>query len=320
MKRERAAPAQSEEERIRARVLHGIAGNRTAGLHFPGYFLGIEWEKITSDSARLAIEGGAHCCDASGEVDVAALAILADTALATTARLGLAPGARLATIHLQMQFTGAPAAGRIAADAHLLGLSVGSAFRQSLSSAVLHANGQPVCHASGEFVVLEPPPGVKLAPLPWQHAAPAAIPAVDVRALEARERAILRASDAALAAASPHSAFIQHFWGGAARRTAYGAANRVAIGPHLGNRVGHVQGGILFGIAASTARLAVANRMMLSNVSAWYISPGRGKTLTVKSRVVHAGRSVAVVRTEIKAGGRERVLEAVTHHVARAGA
>src|SRR5687768_16005445 len=106
MKRERTIAPQSGAEHIRAQVLRGIAGNRTAGLHFPGYFLGIEWGKITGDSARLAIEPGAYCCGANGEVDIAALAILADTALATTARLGLAPGARLATIHLQMQFTG----------------------------------------------------------------------------------------------------------------------------------------------------------------------------------------------------------------------
>ena len=135
--------------------------------------------------------------------------------------------------------------------------------------------------------------------------------------LEPHERAILKACDDALARASPHAAFVQHFWGALPRRTAYGASSRIAIGPHLSNRVGHVQGGILFGIAANTARAAVPEGMMLSNASAWYISPGRGKTLSVRSRVVHAGRSMAVMRTEIKTGAGERVLEAVTHHVAR---
>jgi len=33
--------------------------------------------------------------------------------------------------------------------------------------------------------------------------------------------------------------------------------------------------------------------------------------------VVHAGRTIAVVRTEIKTSAGERVLEAVSHHVAR---
>jgi acyl-coenzyme A thioesterase PaaI-like protein len=301
---------------IRARVLRGIARNRVPGLHFPGYFLDIEWGEITGDSAHLAIAGGEHCSDANGEVDVAALAILADTALATTSRLGLAPGVRLATIHLQMQFTGAPATGRIDAQARLLGLSAGSALRQALSSAVVRANGNTICHASGEFVVLDPPAGVTLAPLPWQQAQPAETASNDEGALEPFERVILKATGKALASASPQAAFIQHFWGGVPRRIAHGASNRVAVGPHLGNRVGHVQGGILFGIAANTAR-AAAPAMMLSNVSAWYISPGHGKSLTVRSRVVHAGRSVAVIRTEIKTAAGERVLEAVTHHVAR---
>ena len=316
MKRDRATARESGAGRIRSRVLRAIAANRTAGLHFPGYFLELEWGEITGGSARIAISSGEHCADANGEADVGALAILADTALATTARPGLAPGARLATIHLQMQFTGAPATGRVEADARLLGLSAGSALRQSMSSAVVRANGEPVCHASGEFVVLDPPPGVKLAPLPWQREASAAVESVDARTLEPHERAILEAADDALAAASGSSPFIQHFWGGAPRRTTDGSANRVAVGPHLGNRVGHVQGGILFAIAAHTARAALPAGMMLSNVSAWYISPGRGTTLAVRSRILHAGRTVAVVRTEIKAGG-ARVLEAVTHHVAR---
>jgi len=306
-----------DAQAIRARVLRGIAGNRVAGLHFPGYFLDFQWQEVAGETARMTLADGPHCRDASGEIDIAALAILADTALATTARLKVAPGVRLATIHLQLQFTGAPATGDISAAARLLGFSAGAALRQSLSSATLSANGTAVCHASGEFGVLDPPPGVTLAPLPWQHVeAPAPAP-VDAGVLAAHERAILKACDAALAKASPQASFIRHFWGGVPQRTANGASNRVIIGPHLGNRVGHVQGGILFGIAAASAGAAAPATMMLSNVSAWYISPGHGRALAVKSRVVHAGRTVAVIRTEIKTTAGERVLEAVTHHVAR---
>jgi hypothetical protein len=57
--------------------------------------------------------------------------------------------------------------------------------------------------------------------------------------------------------------------------------------------------------------------MMLSNISACYISPGRGKALVVKSRVVHPGKTIAVVRTEVKTDTGARVLDVVTHHVAR---
>jgi acyl-coenzyme A thioesterase PaaI-like protein len=302
---------------IRAQVLRGIAGNRTPGLHFPGFFLDIQWHEAAGEAARVVIADGPHCRDANGEMDVAALAILADTALATATRLLIAPGARLATIHMQIQFTGAPATGDVSAEAQLLGFGAGAALHQSLTAATLHANGKPVCYASGEFVLLDPPPGVTLAPLPWQHKDAPAITPLAEDALNAHERGILKACDAALAKSSPHASFIQYFWGGTPKRTATGAAMRVVIGPHIGNRVGHVQGGISFGIAAACACAAVPATMMLSNVSAWYISPGHGKALNVKSRVVHAGRSIAVVRTEIKTATGERVLETVTHHIAR---
>lgn len=302
---------------IRAQVLRGIAGNRTPGLHFPGYFLDLQWPQVGGNSARVTIADGVHCRAANGEVDFSALAILADTALATATRLFVAPGARIATIHMQFQFTGERAAGEICADAQLLGFTSGSALRQSITTATLTANGKPICYASGEFALLDPPPGVVLAPLPWQsEPAPASAPLAE-SALDARERHVLKACDAALVRSTSEFAFVQHFWGAVPRRTAGGAGMRVGIGPHLGNRVGHVQGGISFGIAATCACAAVPATMMLSNVSAWYISPGHGKALSVKSRVLHAGRTIAVVRTEIKTATGERVLETVTHHVAR---
>ena len=306
----------SDAGAIRAQVLRGIAGNRTPGLHFPGFFLNLQWPEVGGESARVLVPDGPHCRDANGQMDVAALAIAADTALATATRLLITPGARLATVRMQMQFTGEPAVGDVTADAQLLGFSAGTALRQSLTTGTLTAHGKPICYTSGEFVTLNPPPGVKLSPLPWQKdvAPPASLGDAD---LDAHERSILKACDAALAKASSHASFIQHFWGGVPKRIKHGTTLRVPLGPHLGNRVGHVQGGISFGMAAACACAAVPATMMLSNVSAWYISPGQGKAVIVKSRVVHAGRSIAVVRTEITTATGERVLEAVTHHVAR---
>lgn len=133
------------------------------------------------------------------------------------------------------------------------------------------------------------------------------------------ERAILRAYDKALAGTKPGASFIQQFWGGSATRHGTAVASRhLLIGPHIGNRVGHVQGGIVLGMAAATACDLAPGTMNLSNVSAWYISPGRGKSLTVRSRFVHAGRTIATVRTQVRTSDRQLVLEAVTLHSARA--
>ena len=322
----------SSDPAIRARVLRAIACNRTPGLQFAGHFLGLEWQKVAGGVAHMLLPDGPHCRDANGSMNIVALGVLVDNALAATARFGATPGARLGTLHLQLQFTGAPVTGDLSSESRLLARTEKTALQQSLASATFFANSKSIGFATGEFVFLDAPPGVTLAPLPFERKKPPGISGVDtdglepactasveVGELESHELAILKSCDAALALASPQASFIQHFWGGVPRRTSQGASNRVAIGPHIGNRVGHVQGGILFGLAATNACAAAPEEMMLSNASVWYISPGRGAALSIRSRIVHAGRTIAVVRTEIRTAAGERVIEAVTHHVARKG-
>lgn len=315
----RSAPMHSNDDAIRTRVLQAIARNRVPGLHFAGHFLDIQCREVTRETARFSIPEGPHCRDANGTVNIAVLGILADNVLAAPTRSGESPGARLGTVHLQLQFTGAPVAGDLSAQSRMLGRSEGAAMQKSFSSAMFYANGKSIAHGSGEFVLLDAPPGVTLAPRPWESnrtGSQQTVP-VDIGTLELHENTILKACDTALAKTSREAAFIQHFWGAVPRRIAQGASSRVAIGPHIGNRIGHVQGGILFGLAAANACAAAPLAMMLSNASAWYISPGRGAALLVRSRVLHAGRTTAVVRTEIKTAGGERVLEAVTQHSRR---
>ncbi len=297
--------------------MHGIAVHRYTPLHFPGHFLGLAWPKIDHDGVHMSIADGPHCRNADGTVDIAAVAILVDTALATCARPGLAVGARLATLRMDLRLTGAPMTGRIKTEARLLGFNSETGMRTSLSSATVHANNEIVAHASGEFAALDPPPGVALDPLPWEQKVPADMPPLSASDLAPDERPILQSCDTALTRAAVSDSFIQHFWGGIPKTTARGARNRIAIGPHLGNRVGYLQGGVSFGIAATCACAAVPATMTLASATAWFIGPGRGKTLLVNSRVVHAGRNMAVVRTELKASGGARILEVVTHHVAR---
>ena len=81
---------------IRSQVLRGIAGNRVLGLHFPGYFLDMQWHEIAGQNGACVVAGWPSLSDASGEIDLSAVAILADTALATSTRLLISPGARLA--------------------------------------------------------------------------------------------------------------------------------------------------------------------------------------------------------------------------------
>ena len=93
-----------------------------------------------------------------------------------------------------------------------------------------------------------------------------------------------------------------------------GAASRIQLGLHLGNRVGHVQGGLTMHIALATAVAAVPQYPLLTGASAWYISPGQGKALTARATILQDGRNVAVVRTEVFAAGRKLVLEVISNH------
>lgn len=304
---------------VRRRVLAALAGNRAPGFHFPGYFLDLSWPHIGKQAIEQAMSAGAHCVDAHGIVHPAALGVMVDGALATAPRPLIETGARLATVHLDIQFTGHAPRGALHMEAACEGFFAGDAVRQALSRGVLTSDGEAVCYATGTFVMLPPPVGVKLAPLPWQLEGEAK-PPLDPRELDPKERAVVRAAEGALGAHDAQHTFIERFWGIRPKHTATGATCRVKIGPQIGNRVGHVQGGILIGLAQATASAAVPRHPAISNISAWYISPGHGRALSIRSKVIHAGRSFAVVRTEVKNADGSRVLETVSNHAARHGA
>jgi acyl-coenzyme A thioesterase PaaI-like protein len=83
---------------------------------------------------------------------------------------------------------------------------------------------------------------------------------------------------------------------------------------HVGNRVGHVQGGLLMQAALATAEAAVPEHPLITGASAWYISPGQGRTISARSVILQQGRNIAVVRTELFNAGRKLVLEVVSNH------
>ncbi len=304
-----------EDNLIRRRVLLALAENRAPGFHFPGHLLGCAWPRIGEDDLEQTLLDGPQSRNVDGTTHLAPFCVLLDTALATASRLKIERGARQATVHLHAQFTGAPLRGELRAYTRMGGYTTGASVRQSLTSGTVYAGGEPVCHASATFVVLPPPPGVNLAPLPWQQdeAVPAALRPDD---LKADEKAILKACDYALRRADHQRAFIEHFWGALPVQTDAGARCTVRIGPQHSNRVGHVQGGLLLGLAAITAQAAAPRHPQLSGIAAWFISPGQGRALKLTSRRFHEGRSFAAVRTEIRNADGSRVLEVVSHHAA----
>ena len=305
-----------QADRIRASVLAGMARDRIAGFSFTGFFLDTAWPRIGNGSARVTIPAASHCTDLDGRLELTALLITLDAALATPTRMFIQPGERIATAHLHAQFTGATLCGDLQIDAMFEGATQGDAAGQLLARGSAHVDGVAVCHGSASFVRLPPPPGGRaLAPLPWQdtnRAPPTPLAEAD---LDPREQSILAACDAALTdQVQAQASFLRRFWGLLPEADGDGALCRVATGAHMANRVGHVQGGILLGLAAHTAMAAVPRHTILANLSAWFLSPGKGAFLECRSTPIHTGRSFAVVKSEIIGPGGVRVMEAVTGH------
>ncbi len=302
---------QSGLDAIRGRVLRGIALNRQPGLHFPGNFLDISFDRVARDVSRLSVAPGAWCADADGQTDFGVLAILADLALAACIRANLGRETRLGTVSMQLQFTGTPRVGRLVAESEFQEFLSGAAGRLGMSRVAIAGRAGQVCHGSGSFMALDPPKNMTLHPVPLRSRNSPEPFRLDERSLNAEERKILGRADAALAQGG---VFIDNFWGIRPRDGNCTLEN----GLHVGNRVGHAQGGILFGMAAATACSALPPGWLLSGISAWYIRPGDAKLLRARSKVVHQGRLTAVVRTQITGKNRRRVLEVVTTHCAGA--
>ena len=77
------------------------------------------------------------------------MGFLLDTALGWAARLPAVDRYRVATVHMKIQFTGAPASGPVTAHAGPLGPCEQTALPQALSSATLVAGKTVIAHSDG---------------------------------------------------------------------------------------------------------------------------------------------------------------------------
>ncbi|MGE3390511.1 MAG: PaaI family thioesterase [Gammaproteobacteria bacterium] len=300
---------------IRTRALTALALNRTPGFHFIGNFLGVQFDEIAPDHATVRIDTGPWGEDANGWHDFSAVCLLADVALASVVRANLHPAQRLATVSLHLQLTGAPLTGALTGEGRFGGFLAGAHGRQGLSRATLTADARPAAFATGSFMVLDPPPGVTMHPV--MNADHARITPLREAALSPEERRILARVTAA-AGGEPRG-FLQRLWGHAVVAGTDGATATLVNGPHVGNRVGHVQGGLQVGLAAAAARAALPGDWMLSGLAACFVRPGEGRVLRARARVTYRGRQTAVVQTTITGRDRRRLLEVQSTHARRGG-
>ncbi len=303
---------------IRHKVLRALSSNRAPGMHFAGYFLGLSVPRYDKSGVEFVIEPGAHCSDAAGIVHRAPLIYLADIALAGANRVFSDPSARTATLMLRIEFTGEPANGRLTATCQGSGFSSRTALPESFASGRLTCNGRDVMRMSGTWVSPPAPQGRVMSGLPWEGGENGDLrPLLKKHELEARDKETVRRFEKALCTA-PNGNVLAPLCDPLVKRTATGASGKLAVGLHIGNRVGHVQGGFLMHAALVAAEAAVPGHPMLTGASAWYISPGEGKAITLRATLLQQGRNVAVVRTELFNAGRKRVLEVISNHAVAA--
>ncbi|OWW19014.1 hotdog domain-containing protein [Noviherbaspirillum denitrificans] len=299
--------------RIREEILRAIARNRVPGYHFAGNFFGTMFEKVGPDGAIVQMDPGVHTADADGSLHIGALALLADVAMGASIRARIHPTVRLATTGMQLQFSGVAPKAPLEATATCDGYVRGAPGQHALSSVTVRQGGELICRASGVFMVVPAPGGKVLPPFPWRTRDELQ---VDLPAtLDDEECAILARADALLAAPDCADSFIRRFLAYRTVRDEGGTTTTMPNGPHIGNRVGHLQGGVLLGLAAVNAHAALDGNWALTGLSASFMRPGEGQEMRARSRVVHCGRHTAMVRTEVFAEDRQ-ILDAMTTHAA----
>ena len=307
---------------IRDRVMRAIALNREPGYHFAGNFLDISYDRVTAPEVTLSLMADTHCTDRLGNVDTGVLAFFADLSLAAGVRASLDNIERLATVSLDLRFTGftgLPGRSRLEAIASFEGCRDVGPERLGMSRVTIGAAGRRVCFGTGAFMALRPAKPVGPHPMMKPSTAGLVVPQFAEHELAPDELQILRRAEAAIEAArSGDEAFLAHFWDYRPRRVEGGASSEMHNEPHVRNRVGHVQGGILLGLAAATAAVILPLDWSVAGLSAWYLRAAEGTLLRATSRPIHAGRLTAVIRTQVIGKNRQRVLEVVSSHAARA--
>lgn len=303
------------EDTILRRICSAISANRHPGLHFPGFFLGLHATRLEQDGVTLGIEYGPHCTDSRGNVNVCALALLADTAMAAALRLNMPEGTRLATTSMHLQFTGRPPNSAPICETLLEGIYQGINGTQGHVVGKVKCGDQVIANTSGTFAAPSAHHGAAALPVPWKYMQSAyGLAPMGIKDMTDEEKRIVMAARSALKSASADDGFIASFWPQLATARVGGSALTLRLRPHLENRYGNGLGGIMVGIAAAAAVGAVPGQSRLTGISAWFISAGTGR-LRVRSRVIQLGKTIAVIRTEAIGENKRPVLEVITSHM-----
>jgi acyl-coenzyme A thioesterase PaaI-like protein len=285
------------------RALLAVGRTRTLGLHFYGNFVGLGGRPAPVGATRLAVDGEPPGIGAPG-VSAVALATAADLAVGSAIRGYVGVGARMATATLSIQHPIEPVEGPVAA----LGEAEPAAGEQRIGRAVLVApSGRAVGYAQGWFAALPPPTGWVQSLLPWEHDV---LPTISVPALselsETEAAAIAAARAAGQRAQERGTSISEELLNFQWEEAPDGhAAGRLANGPELANRVGHIQGGALYGAAAIAAAKALGVPLtQLVDGHYQFLRIADGAFLHGEATVLRRGRLASFVEATLSVDGK----------------
>ena len=299
----------SEEARktILARVLRAIERNRTPGYHFAGHFLGLSFGAERQGATVVSLDVPPSAIE-EAQVDYSSCALLADIAMARGVRTELREVVPIATVHMHLQFTGHHHGPSLQAHGRFEGFLETSVGRQALATVDVLCGKNRVCFGSAAFMPLPAPKGFTL-PLPGYALSDEDKPVLPTSELTAKERTIW---DRAVAALGAHEgSFLDRFWGFRVAGNADGGRATLENGPHVSNRIGHAQGGLLLGLAAKTALAGLSSNWRLNAITACYASPGEGERLAAEACIMHKGGRTATIRSSVSREDGRLVLDAL---------
>lgn len=290
-------------------VLKALRLNRTPGWSYPAHYLGMGFESVTPEQAVMGMEPGANVDDKGRPLTVA-LAVFADIALAAAVRGRVGADLRLATISASLSFSGVPAPEQLSAVSRCGLLSQQDAMTVGGSTVSVTSGDAVVCTGNANFAVMENRAGTAAHPMPGVRDFSQIEPLALHELTEAEHQVLARAHQASQTTTTH---FLHQFWGlenwenrgqtpvsvNNRGLTPVSAVAELPCGMHVGNRVGHTQGGILMGLAMSTSLAAPGPGWRVLDIAANFIRPGIGKYLRAQSRVLRVGRGLAQVACDI---------------------
>ena len=304
---------------IYKKAKRSIALTRTPGYHFCGNFFDFVYDNASSEHSEVHIDPEPQNTDHDQSVHLFLLAILADMGLATGIRFGRDDHTRLATVSLSLQFTGARPTGRVVAVTDTQGYLQGVKGGQGVSLTHIQADNTLIAVGYGAFMILPVPNGATLPAVPWVEKKAPVDPPLDLQTLTNDEKWILERVKASIEYCErTGEEFALHFLNFRPSPQERGAYCEVLNGPHIANRVGYVQGGVILALGMVTANAALGKEWMLSGVTATYISPGEGEAIRAESKIIHQGRMTAVVQTSIYNKTGRLALEVLSTHARKA--